>query len=292
MSTLNSRIAGAPASWGICELPGWGYQFSPDRVLSEMKQLGLTATELGPDEFLPSDPREKVALLASYGLSALGAFCPLILFDPDRPVHDIVLSTLETFNLLGATTMVIAAATGTDSYNERPSLSAAQWQTLMQNLDYIAKLAHEHGVTACVHPHMGTLVQSRDEVERILDGSDIPLCLDTGHITVAGGDALEVCRTAPQRISHVHVKDVNLELASAVQDGRTPYSDAVRDGLYTPLGDGDLNLTEIVWVLENSGYRGWYVPELDQMLPEGSEGMDSMSGIRKSMHFLDSLLAD
>ena len=292
MSALNSRIAGAPASWGICELPGWGYQFTPDRVLSEMKILGLTATELGPDEFLPSDPRQKVALLESYGLSALGAFCPLILFDPERPVRDTVLSTLETFNILGATTMVIAAATGTDSYNQRPTLTAAQWHTLMDNLNCIATLADEHGVTACVHPHMGTLVQNRDEVARILDGSNIPLCLDTGHITVAGGDALEVCQTAPQRISHVHVKDVNQELAAAVQEGRTPYSDAVRDGLYTPLGDGDLDLTAIVRVLETSGYRGWYVPELDQMLPEDSEGMDSMSGIRKSMDFLDSLLVD
>lgn len=292
MSTLNNRIAGAPASWGICELPGWGYQFTPQRVLSEMQLLGLTATELGPDEFLPRDPHQKVELLESYGLRALGAFCPFILFDPERPVHDTVRSTLETFNLLGATTMVIAAATGVDSYNERPTLTAAEWQTLMDNLTYIAAIAREHGVTACVHPHMGTLVQNRDEVARILDGSDIALCLDTGHITVAGGDALEVCRSTPQRISHVHVKDVNRELATAVQEGRTPYSDAVRDGLYTPLGDGDLDLTAIVQVLETSGYRGWYVPELDQMLPEGSDAMDSMSAVRRSMDFLDRLLVD
>ena len=290
MSPLNSRIAGAPASWGICELPGWGYQFSPDRVLSEMQQLGLTATELGPDDFFPLDPQEKVELLATYGLTALGAFCPLILFDTERPVRDIVQRTLETFNLLGARTMVIAAATGTDSYDERPSLTDSQWRTLMTNLDLIAELADDHGVAACVHPHMGTLVQNRDEVARILDGSDIPLCLDTGHITVAGGDPLEIVQSAPHRISHVHVKDVNLSLAAAVQAGGVAYSDAVRDGLYTPLGDGDLDLTSIVRDLETSGYRGWYVPELDQMLPADAEGMDSMTGIRRSMEFLDALL--
>ena len=79
MRTL--KIAGAPISWGVCEVPGWGYQLSPQRVLAEMRDLGLAATELGPEGFLPSDPDELSALLDSYGLSCVGTFAPVLLHD-------------------------------------------------------------------------------------------------------------------------------------------------------------------------------------------------------------------
>ena len=84
------KIAGAPISWGVCEVPGWGYQLAPDRVLAEMRDVGLSATELGPEGFLPSDPDELTALLDSYGLSCVGAFVPVLLHDDDHdPLPDI-----------------------------------------------------------------------------------------------------------------------------------------------------------------------------------------------------------
>ena len=79
------RIAGAPISWGVCEVPGWGHQLAPDRVLAEMRDAGLAATEFGPDGFLPADPGERSALLKSYGLGAVGGFVPVVLHDP---AHD------------------------------------------------------------------------------------------------------------------------------------------------------------------------------------------------------------
>src|SRR6476620_6710320 len=87
------RIAGAPISWGVCEVPGWGYQLTPDRVLAEMQDVGMSATELGPEGFLPSDPTQLIALLDSYGLRCVGQFAPVLLHDDDHdPLPDIAAS--------------------------------------------------------------------------------------------------------------------------------------------------------------------------------------------------------
>src|SRR5919107_6413028 len=117
-------MAGAPISWGVCEVPGWGYQLPADRVLREMRDVGLTATEFGPDGFLPPDPRP---LLAGYGLQALGGFVPVVLHRPDHDPVPAVTALLPGFTATGADTLVLAAATGQDGYDERPPLDAAGW---------------------------------------------------------------------------------------------------------------------------------------------------------------------
>src|SRR5690606_3894494 len=114
------KIAGAPISWGVCEVPGWGHQMTPDRVLEEMSTLGLTATELGPDGFLPADPAELRALLGAHGLSLMAGFVPVVLHDPDRwpAERDEVDRRLEVLAAGGAEMAVLAAATGVDGYEE------------------------------------------------------------------------------------------------------------------------------------------------------------------------------
>jgi inosose dehydratase len=112
MSMLAGRIAAAPASWGICEVPGWGYQLPAERVLAEMRELGIRATELGPEGFVPGTPAAQCALLSSYGQTALGAFCPVVLHEPAVPIAEPVHGIIEAFAVLGAEMMVIAAASG------------------------------------------------------------------------------------------------------------------------------------------------------------------------------------
>jgi inosose dehydratase len=263
---IRDRIAGAPASWGICELPGWGYQLPAERVLSEMRELGLRATELGPPEFFRGEPREQASLLAAYELTAVSAFCPLVLHNRDDPPDGLARELLGRLSALEAPLMLIAAATGTTTYDERPQLDEDGWTTLVETVDRLHTLAAEYGVTACVHPHMGTMIQTDHEVMEVLERSDVPLCLDTGHLVVGGSDPIQVARAAADRIGHVHLKDVDLELARAVQHGDSAYTDAVRAGLYTTLGRGDLDLGAVVMTLERARYEGWYVPELDCML--------------------------
>jgi inosose dehydratase len=254
------RIAAAPISWGVCEVPGWGHQLTPDRVLEEMTGLGLTASEFGPDGFLPGP------MLAAYGVTAVGGFVPAVLHDPDHDPLPDVRAALDRFTTAGARTLVLAAATGLDGYDERPDVDAAGWRTLLARLDEIAGLAASLGVTTALHPHVGTVVEGPGEVDRVLDGSGIGLCLDTGHLLIGGTDPVALAERAAERVAHVHLKDVHEATAAAVRSGRTSYTSAVNAGLYRPLGEGDLDLPALLTALESAHYRGWYVMEQDTVL--------------------------
>ncbi|MBO2453391.1 TIM barrel protein [Actinomadura barringtoniae] len=280
------RVAAAPISWGVCEVPGWGHQMEPGRVLSEMRDLGISATEFGPDGFLPADPRGRSELLGTYGLAPVGGFVPLVLHEPGRDPMPELARALDSFGDPGATA-VLAAVTGLDGYDERPVLNAENWKTLFFNLDRAAAYAAERGHRATLHPHVGTVVERREEVDQVLAGSDVPLCLDTGHLLIGGTDPLELAHSAATRISHVHLKDVDAALAESVQAGRTTYTDAVRDGIYRPLGHGDIDIAGIIGSLEGAGYRGWYVLEQDTILgSEPAPDAGPRGDVRTSLAFL------
>lgn len=286
------KVAGAPISWGVSEVPDWGYQLDPSRVLAEMREVGLDATEFGPEGFLPPDPAARAALLDRHGLAAVGGFVPVVLHDPDHdPVPDVA-SALDGFVAAGATTLVLAAATGTAGYDARPAIDALGWQTLLSNLDSIDGHAARRGITATLHPHVGTMVERGDEVRRVLDGSGIALCLDTGHLLVGGTDPAALAREVPHRVAHVHFKDVDVAWAERVRAGEVTYTEAVRQGMYRPLGQGGVDVAAIVAALAEVGYSGWYVMEQDTVLPAAPpEGEGPITDVRASLAFLTKLLS-
>jgi inosose dehydratase len=263
---LLDRVAGAPISWGVCEVPGWGWQYDPETVLTQMREVGLRATEFGPDDFLPPSPRERAALLASHGLAAVGQFVPVVLHDPAHDPLPEVDRAMDALVEAQASTVVLAAATGAEGYDARPVLDAGGWETLLRNLDRLDEAARARGLRATLHPHVGTMVESGEETDRVLDGSRVALCLDTGHLLIGGGDPVAVARRAPTRIGHVHLKDVATAVADRVRAGELTYTDGVREGMYQPLGAGDVDVPAIVTALERSGYAGWYVLEQDTIL--------------------------
>ena len=271
MADSTDKIAGAPISWGVCEVPGWGYQLSPGRVLTEMQQVGLAATEFGPDGFLPADPAVMAEFLASRHLTAVGGFTPVVLHEAG---HD---PAPEIERLL-------------DGYDTRPDLDEAGWTTLLTNLDRLTALAAARGVRAVLHPHVGTMVERGDEVRRVLEGSAISLCLDTGHLLIGGTDPAELTRQAPDRIAHTHFKDVDDQIAAQVRSGRLSYTEGVRRGMYRPLGRGDVDFAAIVSHLRGRDYGGWYVLEQDTILAEEPRGEGPVADVRESAGYLRTLL--
>lgn len=261
-----AKIAGAPISWGVCEVPGWGHQLDPARVLAEMREVGLAATEFGPDGFLPHAPAEKAATLERHGLQAVGGFTPTLLHVPGHDPLPGVRELLAGYDAARAGTLVLSADSGGTGYDTRPELDAAGWDQLLSNLDRITEYAATRGVTAVLHPHVGTMVETGDDVRRVLEGSVIRLCLDTGHLLIGGTDPAALARQAPERVAHTHLKDVDLALARQVQDGRTTYTEAVRKGMYRPLGEGDVDLDGVLSPLDARGYDGWHVLEQDTIL--------------------------
>ncbi|MER5517999.1 sugar phosphate isomerase/epimerase [Streptomyces sp. NPDC002763] len=284
------RIAGAPISWGVCEVPGWGYQLTPERVLKEMREIGLAATEIGPEGFLPAEPGAMAQVLADHDLHAVGGFTPLLLHVPGHDPLPVAEQLLESYAASDAEVLVLSAITGQDGYDSRPELDADGWRLLLSNLDRLTALAAERGVRAVLHPHVGTMIENGDEVRRVLEHSAISLCLDTGHLLIGGTDPAELTRQAPERIAHTHMKDVDAALAAKVRSGRLTYTEAVREGMYRPLGAGDVDVRAIVTHLGARGYDGWYVLEQDTILAGEPTGKGPVDEVWESAEHLRSVL--
>jgi inosose dehydratase len=299
LGPLTGRVAGAPISWGVCEVPGWGHQMPVERVLREMAELGLVATELGPDGFLPEDPVAASTELLVAGLTCVGGFVPVVLHadapadgGPADTVTEGVRARLAHFTALSAGTLVLAADTGLAGYDTRPALDEAGWTRLLARLDLAAGVAAEAGITATLHPHVGTMVENADDVSRVLGGCGIGLCLDTGHLLIGGADPVALAQRYPQRIAHVHLKDVDAALAARVRAGELTYTEAVKTGLYQPLGRGDVDVAAIVTSLEAAGYTGWYVLEQDTVLHEDpAPGDGPWHDVATSLEYLASVAA-
>jgi inosose dehydratase len=285
--TIQDRIAGAPISWGVCEAPGWGHEIGADRVLAEMAALGLRATELGPTGYLGAAPSEVRSRLDQHGLRLIGGFLPV-------PLHlDAALDLSEPEQAMavlaaaGAEVVVLAARSTDGSYDRKVALSGDDWPVLLATLNRLRKLAADYGMASTLHPHVGTAIESRESVLRLLESSDVPLCLDTGHLLIGGMQPLELIERFADRVAHVHLKDVRASVAHTVAAGDRSYLEAVRAGLYTPLGDGDLDIAAIVAGLEAAGYQGWYVLEQDSALPgEPAPGQGPILQVRRSVDFL------
>lgn len=287
------RIAAAPISWGISEVPGWGHQLEREQVLDEMRALGLTATEFGPAGFLPTDPAEKREYLHTKGLRAVGGFLPVVLHDPGHDPMPEVDAFLKDCLATGATVMVLAAATGVDGYDEKPCLTDEQWVTLYDNVNRISGRSAEVGITTAVHPHLGTVIENAGEVERVLIHSEAQLCIDTGHLVAAGADPVALTTANPGRVGHVHLKDVDPILAAEVQAGAKSFSQAVTEGLFCPLGSGAVDVAAMIAVLESVGYDGWYVLEQDLKLEAGMPaGGGPSRDVQISLRYVLDALAD
>lgn len=280
------RIAGAPISWGLCEVPGWGYQLTPERVLGEMRDLGLAATEFGPPGFLHAEPSARVAQLSGFGLRAVGGFFVVLLHDPAHDPLPGVDAFIDECLAAEAGVVVLAASTGQEGYDTRPELSEDGWHTLLANLDRLADHARGRGVEAVLHPHIGTMIENDAEVRRVLAGSHIGLCVDTGHLAAAGADPVAIVRSSPERVRHVHLKDVDGAMAARVASGELAFGDAVRHGMFRPLGQGDVDIAGLVSALESVGYDGWYVLEQDVMLQEEPVGEGPVGDVRASLGYL------
>jgi inosose dehydratase len=287
------KIAAAPISWGVCEVPGWGRVLPPETVLAEMSALGIVATELGPPGYLPTCAVDLAALLERHKLGLVGGFYATVLHDAGHQESTVDESeaVAKLIADAGGEVLVVAAATGLDGYDVRPELSDKEWVTLIDTAALIAERAAATGLRTVLHPHVGTHVETRAEVGRFVRDSDLALCVDTGHLLIGGTDPVDLVRRHPTRIGHVHLKDVRAHLAEHVRAGHLTYTQAVADGIYVPLGDGDVDLTAMLTSLRDNGYDGWYVLEQDTALPSDSTEADAIprQHVRQSLDHLAKL---
>lgn len=258
------KVAAAPISWGVSELPGWGLRLPPERVLAEMKAAGFEATELGPPGYLPDDPQACRDLLERHGLRLVAGFLAACLHESGAVGE--VESEARTLAAAGGEMLVLAASLSGGSYDGHHHLSSQEWRALGKNLAAAADIATAYGLGVSFHPHVGTAIENQAQVTKLLATSDIGLCLDTGHLFLGGIDPVQLAAEAGPRINHVHLKDINLEISARLRDHDLTYADAVRRGLYRPLGQGGVDIEAVLRRLSDVGYEGWFVLEQDTAL--------------------------
>ena len=290
MSDLLERVAGAPITWGVDGSPGWGYLMGRDRVMREMVESGLSATELGPDGYLPTDPAELQDYLAQFDLSIVGGFVPALLYRPDRidAQLEYVQRAARQLASTGSKVLVLGPSTHHPGYDNSVDMDADEWTTFLANLQRLDGVVSDAGLQTALHPHWGMAIETGKHIDRLLESSSVGLCLDTGHVYLAGTDPVDVARAARGRVLHVHLKDVDPDKAARVSSGEVPFREAVIDGLFVPLGQGAVDIAGVIAALEGDGYRGWYVLEQDVSLtaePPTGEGpkadaVDSVAYLR------------
>lgn len=286
------RVGTAPISWGICEVPGWGAQLPPDRTLAEMASLGLHATELGAVGYLPEDPAALRSVLERHGLALIGGFNALALADPDRAEEQLATADRSAAVLAagGARYFVSCAVSDPDDW-QRPALDDAAWSALVHNLAAIDRVCERHGLLHVFHPHVDSLVETAEEVERVLSACDVPFVLETGHLLIGGYDPLRFAREHRDRVGLVHLKDVRLDLIDDLRSRRITLMAAVQAGIFPSLGDGGAPIAEVIAELERSGYDGWYVIEQDVALTDGfpADGEGPIRDVARSVAYLRSI---
>ena len=277
------RFANAPISYGVYGDITVDGATTTDAVLQSMATAGYDGSELGPPGLFGT-PAEATASFRTAGLAAAGAYVPLHT-QADRAKLDLDLAqmerTLDEICAVDPDGLVILADEGDDALLSAPrkdpslSLDHDGWARLASAVSVAAARARDRGLEVSFHPHISTYVELPDEIERLLELTDVPLTFDVGHIVLAGGDGVELFGAWRDRINHIHIKDVRRTL---FEDYRTSPVGGFNDWwpeVCAPLGHGDSGLEAFADEVRASGYDRWIVVEQDRapLTPESVESV-------------------
>ncbi|AZZ94256.1 myo-inosose-2 dehydratase [Hahella sp. KA22] len=268
---MSVRIGINPLTWTNDDLPSLGGDTPLEVCLSEGKQAGFAGFELGHK--FPRKPEVLGPILDHHGLRLVsGWFSGQLL---ERSVEAEIAAIQDHLHLLkslGATAMVYCEVTGcvhgdqNTPVSHRPRLAEDQWETFGAKLTQVADYCLEQGVKIAYHHHMGTVVETEEEIDALManTGDSVGLLLDTGHLTYAGGNPIAVQQRHADRINHVHCKDIRMQVLADAKNRDLSFLDAVLNGVFTVPGDGGIDYATLFKGLHASGYSGWLVVEAEQ----------------------------
>ncbi len=265
------RIGINPITWTNDDMPELGGATSLETCLSEAKQAGYAGLELG-NKF-PRDAATLGPIMQTHGLAVVSGWYSGLLVERSAEAEITALQPhLALLKAMGSAVMVFAETSGSVAskrdtpVTRRPTLSDAQWPEFLTRLDSVARYLASSGVRMAFHHHMGTVIETAAEVDRMIAGTSdaVGLLLDTGHFTFAGDDPLVVLKRHARRVNHVHCKDVRAGVLTQVKAAGTSFLDAVLEGVFTVPGDGGVAYPPILAELARGGYDGWLVVEAEQ----------------------------
>jgi inosose dehydratase len=270
---MKAKLGIAPIAWSNDDLPELGGQTPLETCLRESRAAGFSGVETGGK--FPKTAAELQPKLAAFGLSlASGWYSGTVLDAPDDLAAEKakVAGQVELFRALGAACIIYGETAGTIQnirtapLNTRRRLSEDQIRTYGHRLTHFAEHCAEAGVPLAFHHHMGTAIETEEDVDLLMrhTGEAVGLLYDTGHLRFAGGDHLRVLDKHGKRIIHVHTKDVRDPFISGLDRSRESFLDAVLAGAFTVPGDGAIDFGPVAQRLADVGYQGWFIVEAEQ----------------------------
>jgi len=295
------RVANAPCSWGVLEFESKADSPTYTRVLDEIGASGYVGTELGDWGFMPTDPDQLRDEIERRGLALLAAFVTTRLTHPEtyeESTHRAV-STAQLLAAAAATSPFIVLSDepaadpvrASKAGRTEPShaLSEKQWDIAARGVEALARVVrNEAGVRTVFHHHCATFVETPQEIDALMQRTDeslVGLCLDSGHITYAGGSPMDLLDRYGTRIWHVHFKDCEPAVAARARSENWDYQTAIRHGVFCELGKGGVDFPALLAALRKRGYGDWIVVEQDVLPSMGSP----LESARRNREYLRTL---
>jgi inosose dehydratase len=268
---MTIRLGINPLTWTNDDLPSLGAQTSLETCLREAREAGFTGVELG-NKF----PRQASVLgpiLRAHDLDLVSGWYSGRLLERDVDAEWAAMRPhFELLHALKCNVMVFAEVsrcTHGDQLapmSQRPHLPEGEWQRFGERLTALAERMQREGLRMAYHHHMGTVVQSAQDIDRMMasTGDAVGLLLDTGHLTYAGGDPAQMAAKHASRIVHVHCKDVRKEVLARSRNRDQSFLSSVLDGVFTVPGDGMVDYRRVLKPIAAAGYSDWLVVEAEQ----------------------------
>lgn len=267
------KLAIAPIAWTNDDMPDLGSENTFEQCVSEMALAGFTGTEVGNK--YPRDTTVLKKALELRGLNVASAwFSAFLTTKPYEETKAEFIKHRDFLNEMGAKVIVVSeqghsvqGQLETPVFDQKPKFTEEEWKLLADGLNKLGELAKEKDMKIVYHHHMGTGVQTEEEVDKLMDMTDenlVHLLYDSGHLKFSGEDTVSVLKKYINRIKHVHLKDIRAEVVEEVKNGKWSFLKAVREGAFTVPGDGCIDFEPIFKVLDENKYEGWFVVEAEQ----------------------------
>ncbi|MDR0597354.1 MAG: myo-inosose-2 dehydratase [Treponema sp.] len=272
MKNEKIKLGIAPIGWTNDDLPELGGEIPFEQCVSEMALAGFSGSEVGNK--YPRDTEILNQKLKLRGLTICNAWFSSFL--TTRPYGEVEAEFIRLRDFLHAAgARVIGASEQGRSiqgreepiFDNKPVFSDEEWERLTEGLNRLGKVAAEKNMKLTYHHHMGTGVQTAAEIDRLMENTD-PNCLgllyDTGHLVFAGEDHAAILKKWIKRIGHVHLKDLRGAVRERALAEKWSFLRAVKAGVFTVPGDGDIDFRPLFKALKQADYRGWWVVEAEQ----------------------------
>ncbi len=268
---MKAKLGMSPIAWWNDDLAQLSDDVSLEECLRQSRSAGFTGMEMG--RRFPTNPDEMLPILKAADVTLCGGWFSGTLVDDDLASHkDRIAPMIELFKAVKAPCIVYGeVGRSIQGLQARPlatkaKLSAEDMKTYAAKVTAFGEWCADQGMPLAYHHHMGAVVETEQELDMFMrnSGEGIPLLLDAGHLAFAGGDVLRSIDHHHARITHVHVKDVRLDVIATLDRSKESFLDAVIKGAFTVPGDGSLDFKAIVQKFADYGYEGWFVVEAEQ----------------------------